>query len=185
MKTRGSYEHMLEVISKKPRLKEVFDNIDKYTDEEIDKNADIPSWIKKHLKRTTIIEQQKVDISAAESVVDMLYDKYPRKGPTVFDYYHYNGMDTVVSGFSAMENDPLAVIRPGMMKIGNHSVIVKPHEMAALLSNSTHLGKTDIYGYGQYTQEAISKRHALGSMDIMPVTRDYSMAGIMAGVRIG
>lgn len=40
---------MLAVAKKKPRLKEIVDNIDKYTEEELNAVQGQPAWIRKHL----------------------------------------------------------------------------------------------------------------------------------------
>lgn len=46
---RGTYEHMLAVAKKKPQLKHIVDNIDKYTVDELETMCGQPEWIRKHL----------------------------------------------------------------------------------------------------------------------------------------
>lgn len=46
---RGTFTHMLAVAKKKPYLKEILDNIDSYTIEELDTVKGQPAWVRKHL----------------------------------------------------------------------------------------------------------------------------------------
>lgn len=46
---RGSMKHMLAVANKKPYLKEIVDNINDYTIEQLETVQGQPAWIRKHL----------------------------------------------------------------------------------------------------------------------------------------
>lgn len=169
--SRGSFEHMLAVIEKKPRLKEIYDNIEKYTDEEIDAMVDVPSWIKKHFKKVTFIEDQKNSMSVAQAMAAILYDKYPRKPTPTYKYYEYKGMSkTLSSGTELYEGELVSVISDCVMKIGLSCIKPTNKEMSMILSQSSYIGEADVHEYGRLVQENIEKRHGL----FVSTSVDYS-----------
>ena len=76
---RGSYKHLMKLAQKKPRLQEIIDNLNIFTEEEIEE-IKFPKWVKDHLlwmkeKGTTSSSQ-----SEAERIAEIMVRKSLRPG---------------------------------------------------------------------------------------------------------
>ena len=47
--SRGTFEHVLAVAKKKPRVQHALDNLENLTETDINNLPNIPGWIKRHL----------------------------------------------------------------------------------------------------------------------------------------
>ena len=183
MKTRGSFEHMLEEVSKKPRLKELYSRIDEMTEAEIEALS-VPAWIKKYWKKHGDIKKEEDrQAMALRFAAEMIAKSSPHKNP-VYKTYKYNGMgDTILRhGLTLSENDLIAVINDRMIKVGSHCTKTNMNEISDILSKSTYLSDNDIYAYNELHKHNLMYRTA-DLVQVEAPTRDYSMQTIMAGVK--
>lgn len=191
--SRGSYEHMLQVAKKKPKLKEVVDNIKNYSVEDINNLSGNPfaAWVKKHLIRMVEahrgIDSESNSLKTATEIAAIMSEKSANNSIEYYKIYQYNGMDMNVGirgkfDLEINQGDYFAVIDYGNVKINASTVRVSETDYSSLINSATFLTEMTMIEYNIEMQKNLEVKYQLSTKS----DTDYSMAGIMSrSVRFG
>lgn len=165
--SRGTYEHMLQVSNKKPRLKAIVDDIMNYTPELIDKVRDQPEWIRKHLKHHLHLAQTQVRMAtmpalpASQEITDILYPVRKYIGHSQYEIFNGQGF-----ALSIDPDDVFLIINDWELKINSMVVKVTHTEGNYLIDNSELVDSMTITVYNAYLQKMLDRKYYGSGHDV-------------------
>ena len=176
---RGSFDHMLKVAKKKPELQKVIDNIESYTEEDIN-SLSFPKWIRKHLLNCEENAEEKRNIELeATKMAALMPSISPNERYPKYTAYKYNGSDEYIgdiSKFLLEHGDLILDVGDGNIKVNANIVKIDNKGFTKLVKSCEIIGKYNIIEYNEMLFSHIEKSHKLTT----PSGTDYSIAGIFA-----
>jgi len=170
MGSRGSFDHMLQVAKKKPKLQAVVDNIDDYTEEQIDELKEYQTWIRKHLKgilrHKEAIKAKNVKLAEDDLIVDQL--TIPGTANNIelmYDVYEYIGTGEWIGdsnesfNYEIDEGDIFFFVNERYVKINSTGVKYGAGDHRYLMAVSKYIDKMSISQYNKYLQTVIEKKY--------------------------
>lgn len=114
MRSNRSKNQFFEQMKKKPDLQKILDNIENYTESDIDKISQ-PKWIKEQLKLR--VNSSNIKALSPIEIADLMTKKSVKKVRHV-NVYEYKGEDTYIGNEMEVRNNDLIAEENGKLLVG-------------------------------------------------------------------